>query len=656
MPPHDSKLARAALGAASAFGSACRWCSRRRYEVAPGAASATVTGLSWLHHLDGVSIPEHIVYGAATAAAGALTAGGLKYKHKGIATAGASGAVVMADAWIGAGLGPSVPSLLASALVTGGAYVPYVRWLVKSRQDRLALQVKAAKAGVLAEGLGDNVLAPGLTGSTAEETALLRALVALLSVPAVDVTSLDYTPFGWRAIVVLPAGRNTSPQKVIARKDQLATNLGLGGKLRLAKGEKDNELVVSLYESDPLASPIPWPGPSTKTCLDPAVLGLDAFGQPVLAPLLYNHVLIGGSTDNGKSGIQSVLIAYAVACEDAEALLIDMKPGAVEFGPWRDSALALADTPSRAMQVLKGVWSEVERRGALLASLGEKKWIPGKHGPAWFVFIDELAELVRRVPQAAKLIESLLQVARFVGITLVCATQSPSNRVFGGSTDGRQQYQLRIGLGAKESTTSNLIFGPGAYGDGWCLDELDAPGKFLRWDREHQVPVEARAFWMTEEDVAATNHRYAPAVESEAREHPEHSPDPEDDPTPPRPPTPPSGGPGGGRPVPRPVLRAVPTFPDGSEISDERHLALWQAIEKAGAKGITVDDLVALDLPQFAARTSVNGPMSQWRKKGWVEEAGKQGRAMAFRTVPRRAVAELPTAAEGAEPVRVGSP
>ncbi|MFI9052429.1 FtsK/SpoIIIE domain-containing protein [Streptomyces sp. NPDC053427] len=650
MPPHDSILARAALGAASAFGSACRWCARRRYEVAPAAASAGLTGLSWLHHLDGVSFTEHAVYGLITAAAGALTAGGLKHRHKGIATAGAGSAVVMADAWIGAGLGPSVPSLVASALVTGGAYAAYVPWLVKSRQDRLALQVKAAKAGVTAEGLGDNVLAPGITGSTAEETALLRALVALLSVPAVDVTSLDYTPFGWRAVVVLPAGRNTSPQKVIARKDQLATNLGLGGKLRLAKGERDNELVVSLYESDPLASPIPWPGPSTTTCLEPAVLGMDAFGQPVLAPLLYNHVLIGGSTDNGKSGVQSVLIAYAVACEDAEALLIDMKPGAVEFGPWRDSALALADTPSRAMQVLKGVWSEVERRGALLASLGEKKWVPGKHGPAWFVFIDELAELVRRVPQAAKLIESLLQVARFVGITLVCATQSPSNRVFGGSTDGRQQYQLRIGLGAKESTTSNLIFGPGAYGDGWCLDELDAPGKFLRWDREHQVPVEARAFWMTEEDVAATNHRYAPAAESEAREHPEHSPDPEDDPTPPKPPTPPSGGPGGGR----PVLRAVPTFPDGTEISDERHLALWQAVEKAGPKGITVDDLVALDLPQFAARTSVNGPLSQWRKKGWVEEAGKQGRAMAFRTVPRRTVAELPTAVEGAEPVTVG--
>ncbi|MGW7594541.1 hypothetical protein, partial [Streptomyces rubiginosohelvolus] len=79
----------------------------------------------------------------------------------------------------------------------------------------------------------------------------------------------------------------------------------------------------------------------------------------------------------------------------------------------------------------------------------------------------------------------------------------------------------------------------------------------------------------------------------------------------------------------------MPTFPDGSEIADERHAALWQAVEKAGPRGITVDDLVALGLPQFAARSSVNGPLAQWRRRGWVEEAGKQGRAMAFRTVPR---------------------
>jgi hypothetical protein len=369
---------------------------------------------------------------------------------------------------------------------------------------------------------------------------------------------------------------------------------------------------------------------------------MDADGEQVAVELLYNHVLIGGASDNGKSSLQSVLLAYVAACQDAEAVLIDLKPGAVELGPWAPCALSLADSPAKALHTLQWLWEEVERRGALMKEWGRKlgkpvkKWIPGEHGPAIFVFIDELAELMRQLPNAAKLLESLLQVARFTGITLVCATQSPSNRVFGGNTDGRQQYQVRIGLGAKESTTANLIFGPGAYGDGWCLDELEGPGYFLRWDRQNQVPIVSRAFYMTDDEIGAASHRYARDAEGqeEAREHPQDDHEPDDDPTPPRPPTPPSGGgPGGGRPV---VLRAVPTFPDGSPIADERHLALWRAVEAAGHDGITIDGLVALGLPEFNARSSVNGPLSQWRNRGWVEEATKQGRAMAFRLAPRK--------------------
>jgi hypothetical protein len=607
------------------------------------AASATLTGLAWLHHLNGVSAPENLAYGAATAATAAITGLALKHKHKSLATAAAGAAVMCSNTWIAAGLGPSIPSLISAGLITCGAYIPYMKWLTRARQDRLKLQVDAAKAGVGAEALGTGT-GTALTGASPQETKLMTALVALLGIPAVDVVALEHTLYGWRAVVVLPAGKNTSPAKVIARREQLAANLGMPGKLRLARGLEDNELVVSMYETNPLSETLSWPGPSTTTCLEPAALGMDADGEQVLVNLLYNHVLIGGASDNGKSSLQSVLLAYVAACVDADAVLIDLKPGAVELGPWAPTALALADSPTTALHTLEWLWGEVQRRGELMKEWGRKagkpvkKWIPGEHGPAIFVFIDELAELMRQLPNAAKLLESLLQVARFTGITLVCATQSPSNRVFGGNTDGRQQYQVRIGLGAKESTTANLIFGPGAYGDGWCLDELEGPGYFLRWDRQNQLPVISRAFYMTDDEIGAASHRYARGAEGQegAREHPQDDHEPDDDPTPPKPPTPPSGGgPGGGRPV---ILRAVPTFPDGSPIADERHLALWKAVEAAGHDGITVDNLVALGLPEFNARSSVNGPLSQWRNRGWVEEAGKQGRAMAFRLAPRKAM------------------
>ncbi|MEU9925116.1 FtsK/SpoIIIE domain-containing protein [Streptomyces griseoluteus] len=630
------------MGTARAVGHVCRWCSRRRYELTPAAASATLTGLSWLHHMNGVSFLEHTAYGLVTAASAFGAVLGLKHKHKQFAMAAGAATILASDTWIGAGAGPSLPSLIATGVVTGGAYWPYMKWLTENRQTRLKLQVEAAKAGVAAEALGASVN-NALTGASPQETRLMQALVAMLSIPAVDVTALEHTRFGWRAVVVLPMGRDTAPSKVIARKDQLAANIGMPGKLRLAKGEQDNELVVCMYETDPLAETLPWTGPTTTTCREPVVLGMDSFGQPSEIHMLYNHILIGGASDNGKSSLLAVLLAYVAACEDAQSVLIDLKPGAVELGPWAPSSLMLADTPQKALHALEWVMAEVHRRGEHLRDLGQKlgkpvkKWIPGEHGPAIFVFIDELAELMRQLPGGAKLLESLLQIARFVGITLVCATQSPSNKVFGGNTDGRQQYQVRIGLGAKESTTANLIFGPGAYGDGWCLDELEGPGYYLRWDRQHMVPVISRALYMTDDDIGATVHRYsADGVGVEAREHPQEVPvpdfDPDDDPSP-RPPTPPGpGGPGPGR----PVLRAVPTFPDGTPISDERMHALWQAIEAAGEEGITVDNLVALGLPEFNARSSVNGPLSQWRRRGWVEEAGKQGRAMAFRLAPRK--------------------
>jgi hypothetical protein len=588
--------------------------------------------MSWLHHAAGLDVWDHVGYGAVTAATTTVAGLALKYKHKDVATGAACGMALMTDTWIGAEAGPSMPSLIATGIITGTAYWPYVKWLTRARQDRLKLQVEAAKAGVGAEALGTGT-GTALTGATPQETKLMQALVALLGIPAVDVTALENTLFGWRAVVVLPMGKNTSPAKVIARREQLANNLGMPGKLRLARGEEDNELVVSMYETDPLAETLSWPGPSTTTCTEPAVLGMDADGDEVLVQLL----------------------AYVAACQDAESVLIDLKPGAVELGPWAPTALALADSPASALHTLEWLWAEVQRRGELMKEWGRKqgkpvkKWIPGVHGPAIFVFIDELAELMRQLPNAAKLLESLLQVARFTGITLVCATQSPSNRVFGGNTDGRQQYQVRIGLGAKESTTANLIFGPGAYGDGWCLDELEGPGYFLRWDRQHQVPIVSRAFFMTDEEIGATSHRYARGdAGTEAREHPSDDHEPDDDPTPPMPPTPPNGGgPGGGR----PVLRAVPTFPDGTPIADERMHALWRAVEAAGQEGVTIDGLVALGLPEFNARSSVNGPLSQWRNKGWVEEAGKQGRAMGYRLAPRKAMtvqagAEAPATTE----------
>ncbi|MFE3139672.1 hypothetical protein [Streptomyces scopuliridis] len=50
-------------------------------------------------------------------------------------------------------------------------------------------------------------------------------------------------------MVSLPAGKQTSAEAVIAKRQQLEANLALPGKLRLAVGPQANELIVRMQNT-----------------------------------------------------------------------------------------------------------------------------------------------------------------------------------------------------------------------------------------------------------------------------------------------------------------------------------------------------------------------------------------------------------------------
>jgi S-DNA-T family DNA segregation ATPase FtsK/SpoIIIE len=238
-----------------------------------------------------------------------------------------------------------------------------------------------------------------------------------------------------------------------------------------------------------------------------------------------------------------------------------------------------------------------------------RKWIPGDpdaedpelwgHGPFWYLIIDELAELIRQAPEVANELITLNQVARAMGIRIIGATQSPSEKAFGGKgTDARQQYGTRIGLGVNEPVTVKLILGDGAYGAGWRLDDLDKPGKLMISSSMHRFPREGRAYWISDLQIVETATKYARTQDDEDG----------DEPTPP----------GGGRPR---LLKSVPCFPDGSQVPENR-VPLWQALDRSGAKGATINDLLAANLPGINSRTAVSDPLQLWKARGWVVEVG----------------------------------
>ena len=598
-------------------------CSRYRYELAPAAGNAVLTALAWTEYASGTGWETGLSYGAATTLAAALAGFALKHKHQHLAAGGAGLAAVLADVGINAMAGPTPPGLIASAIAVVASYAVYVPWLVKRRHERLALHVQAAKAGSLPEGMGLALAAPGITGGTPEETAVYRALAALGATP-LSLDAFQADAHGWVLLVTLPPGKTTSPTAIIAKRAQLEANLALPGRLRLAPGPQGNQLIVKMQTDDPLADPIPWGGPSISSVKQPMTIGSFADGSPILLDLADDHVLIAGATDKGKSGVINVVAANLAGCSDAKMLGIDMKPGALELGPWQDVMLALADNVAAAEALVEYVVREMELRGEHLATLrgpnGEpvRKWIAGDpdaapdspewgHGPLWILIIDELAELVRQAPKVADRLITLNQVARAMGIRLLAATQSPSERAFGGKgTDARQQYGTRIGLGVNETVTVNLILGAGALGAGWRLDELDAPGKLMISSRRYAKPLEGRAFWISDSQIVVT-----------ARANERHAAGPDL--------TPPDGD----GPKPR-LLKSVPCFPDGSEIPENR-LPLWKALDARGPRGATILELLGeVAGSGLNQRSSISDPIQAWKARGWIVDGGRRDASKVF--------------------------
>jgi hypothetical protein len=276
-------------------------------------------------------------------------------------------------------------------------------------------------------------------------------------------------------------------------------------------------------------------------------------------------------------------------------------------------SFCVADNPMDGMRVLAGLEAVYQYRGDLLAEKGVpsevnedgvpvRKWRP-EFGPFILAGIDELSELTSVIPGAAKQIQRLNALVRFVGIIRLDATQTPSRQVFGGNTDARLNYQFRIGMRTAEAGAINMILGQGAQGRGWRLDQLgDLQGKFMIQSRQHDRPRHARGDFYTDAQIA----RYIAEYTQFTQEHPmdegsasafwegyhAYGQDEDDEGD--------GGGPRGGRrtepqdapPFGRPHLVVVPRYPDGDEIAAE-DVALFQLLGEYGREGASANKLAA---------------------------------------------------------------
>lgn len=351
---------------------------------------------------------------------------------------------------------------------------------------------------------------PDLTGRTVEETRL-RTVVHELFATELPGCTVERTKTGWTAVLDLPV--NLDRTRLRTAWPKVAGGMGVAGEFVLEDGALSNQLVARFIDGDPLSAVVPYVRSTAARFTDPILLGVDRFLNPVQVELAYSHVIVCGSSKFGKSTLVRSIIIQLADRPDVQLMGIDMKPGSPELQPMAPILQDIASTAEQAHALLDWLKEELSERGEILAQAGDQEWDPATHGrPAIWVVIDELAELQRQgdgkewAQPASKKLESLLALMRFAGMHLLAATQQPSRKVFGGTTDARGNFAVRISTRMNDKDHSRFVFGSSTV---WNAGALDAPGKFLISSPDHQAPNVSRGMYLSGDEFRSEVARIA---------------------------------------------------------------------------------------------------------------------------------------------------
>ena len=237
-------------------------------------------------------------------------------------------------------------------------------------------------------------------------------------------------------------------------------------------------------------------------------LGKDVAGQYRYADLTrMPHLLIGGSTNSGKSVCLNVLIAslvYRNTPRDVQMLMID--PKRVELSLWKDIPHLMHPVVTDVKQasgVFRAALREMDRRYDLFAAIGTRN-IDGYNDkmteddclPYIVLIVDELADLMmQQGPEIETSICRLAQLARATGIHLVIATQRPSVDIITGTI--KANISSRIAFAVASQVDSRTIL------DMVGADRLIGRGDMLFMPIDAAKPVRIQGCYLSETETNA---------------------------------------------------------------------------------------------------------------------------------------------------------
>jgi len=275
--------------------------------------------------------------------------------------------------------------------------------------------------------------------------------------------------------------------------------------------------------ADLLEEEIPaLPIPSTSDAVDFSAVpvGVTERGEPWTIDLAQNlHILIGGQTGAGKSGVlQSLIRSLAPAIRDGSVIiwLFDPKEG-LEFGSLEELAARYEDGDHEAMaEMLGDAVTMMRRQMRKLKATKLRKHVPTPEMPLVLVVIDEFIDLAnpkgKKRETAASIqasIGHLLWKGRAGGVLVIASVADPRVESSGG---WRDSFPIKIGMRLDTPDHTAMIMGDGARALGAVCDRipLRLPGVgFVRVQGE--MPVRVRAAYVRDEDIEAMVEDYVPA-------------------------------------------------------------------------------------------------------------------------------------------------
>lgn len=235
-------------------------------------------------------------------------------------------------------------------------------------------------------------------------------------------------------------------------------------------------------------------------------LGKDVAGQYRYADLArMPHLLIGGSTNSGKSVCLNVIIAsliYRATPRDVRLLMID--PKRVELSLW-DGIPHLMHPVVKDVKQASGIFRaalrEMDRRYDLFSALGTRnidgynqRVLPSERLPYLVLIVDELADLMMQ--QGAEIENSicrLAQLARATGIHLVIATQRPSVDIITGTI--KANIASRIAFAVASQVDSRTIL------DMTGAERLIGRGDMLFMPIDAAKPLRIQGCYLSEQET-----------------------------------------------------------------------------------------------------------------------------------------------------------